>query len=88
MKINKKKNKKLDHVKIESFFIKIVKGRINYELNLFVNARIFFVFHISILELIHSKTSIQITFRYQSQEDKEFEVKTILKKEDQKYLVK
>ena len=64
LKINKRKNKKLDHVKVESFFIKIVKERINYELNLLVDARIFFVFHISILKLVHSKTLIQITFRY------------------------
>ena len=64
LKINKKKSKKLDHVKVESFFIKVVKGRINYELNLFVDARIFLVFHVLILKSIHSKTLIQITFRY------------------------
>ena len=34
LKINKRRSKKFDHVKIESFFIKIVKGRVNYELNL------------------------------------------------------
>ena len=88
LKINKKKSKKLDHVKVESFFIKIIKGRINYELNLLENAKIFLVFHISILKSIHSKTSIQITFQYQSQENDEFEVKKILKKKGQEYLVK
>ena len=58
LKINKRKSKKLDHVKVKSFFIKIVKGRVNYELNFLVDAKIFFVFHISILESTHSKTSI------------------------------
>ena len=58
LKINKKKNKKLDHVKIESFFIKEVKGRVNYELNFLVDAKIFLVFHISILKSTHSKAPI------------------------------
>ena len=66
LKINKKRSKKLDHVKVESFFIKVVKERVNYELNLFIDAKIFFVFHIFVLKSIHSNTSIQITFRYQS----------------------
>ena len=88
LKINKRKSKKLDHVKVESFFIKIVKGRINYELNLFVDAKIFLVFHIFVLKSTSSKTSIQITFHYQSQKNNEFEVKKILKKRGQKYLVK
>ena len=88
LKINKRKNKKLDHVKVESFFIKVVKERINYELNFFVDAKIFLVFHVSILKSIHSKTSIQITFRYQSQKNDEFEIEKILKKKGQKYLVK
>ena len=63
-KISKKRSKKLDHVKVESFFIKIIKGRINYELNLLIDVKIFFVFHISMLKLTHSNTLTQITFRY------------------------
>ena len=69
LKINKKRSKKLDHVKVESFFIKIVKGRVNYELNLSIDAKIFLVFHASVLEPTHSNTSIQTTFRYQPQEE-------------------
>ena len=65
LKINKKRSKKLDHVRVESFFIKIIKKRINYELNLFIDVKVFFVFHVSILKSTHSNTSIQITFRYQ-----------------------
>ena len=58
LKINKRRNKKLDHVKVESFFIKIVKNRINYKLNFLVDARIFLVFHIFMLKSTHSNTSI------------------------------
>ena len=58
LKINKGRSKKLDYVKVESFFIKNVKRSINYELNFFVDARVFFVFHIFVLESTHSKTSI------------------------------
>ena len=69
LKINKKRSKKLNHVRVESFFIKSVKGRINYELNFSINVKIFLVFHILILELAHLNTSIQITFRYKSQKN-------------------
>ena len=40
LKINKEKNKKLDHVKVEPFFIKDIKKLMNYELNLFVDVKI------------------------------------------------
>ena len=53
LKINKRRNKKLDHVKVESFFIKIVKRSINYELNFFNDAKIFFVFYIFVLKIAH-----------------------------------
>jgi len=60
----RKKSKKLDHVKIESFFIKEVKRSINYELDLLKNAKVFLVFHISLLELVDPNTFIQKTFHY------------------------
>ena len=40
LKINKEKSKKLDHVKVESFFIKDVKELMNYELNLLANVKV------------------------------------------------
>ena len=85
---SKRRSKKLNHVKVESFFIKKVKGRINYELNLLDNARIFLVFHIFVLKSAHQNTSVQTTFRYQSQEDQEYEVERILEQQGQRYLVK
>ena len=39
-KNSKKKNQKLNYVKIESFFIKKIKKTINYELNLFKNVKV------------------------------------------------
>ena len=88
LKINKKRNKKLNHVKVESFFIKVVKERMNYELNLFNDARIHFVFHISLLKSTHSNTSTQKTFRYKSQKNQEYEVERILREKNQQYLIK
>jgi murein L,D-transpeptidase YcbB/YkuD len=84
----RKKSKKLDHVKVEPFFIKAVKGPINYELDLLKDAKVFLVFHISLLEPVDPSTSIQKTFHYKSQEKNRFEVKEILKKKDQQYFVK
>jgi murein L,D-transpeptidase YcbB/YkuD len=84
----KKKSKKLDHVKIESFCIKEVKGSVNYELDLLKNAKVFLVFHISLLESADPSTPIQETFHYHSQKENRFEVERILGKKGQRYLVK
>jgi len=84
----RKKSKKLDHVKIESFFIKAVKKSINYELDLLKNVKVFLVFHISLLESVDSSTFIQETFHYYSQKENRFEIERILEKKSQRYLVK
>ncbi len=84
----KKKSKKLDHVKVEPFFIKAIKGSINYELDLLKDAKVFLVFYISLLKLVDPNTPIQETFHYKSQEKNRFEVEKILKKKGQRYLVK
>jgi hypothetical protein len=80
----KKKSKKLNHVKIESFFIKAIKESINYELDLSKNAKVFLVFHILLLKSVDLSTFIQETFHYKSQKKNRFEVKKILKKKDHK----
>jgi hypothetical protein len=84
----RKKSKKLNHVKVESFFIKEVKKSVNYELDLLKNVRVFLIFHISLLKSVDLSTSIQETFHYYSQKENRFEVEKILKKKDQRYLVK
>jgi hypothetical protein len=84
----RKKSKKLNHVKVESFFIKEVKESVNYELDLSKNARVFSVFHISLLESADPSTPIQKTFHYYSQKEDRFEIERILEKRDQRYLVK
>ena len=88
LKINKGKNKKLDHVKVESFFIKNIKKLMNYELNLLVDAKVWLVFHVSLLKSTHSKILVQTTFRYQKQKDQKYEIERILRQEGQQYLVK
>ncbi len=54
----KKKSKKLDHVKVESFFIKAIKESINYELDLSKNVKVFPMFYILLLELANSITPL------------------------------
>jgi hypothetical protein len=76
----RKKSKKLNHVKIESFFIKEVKESVNYELDLLRDARVFLVFYISLLESVDPSTFIQKTFHYHSQEKNRFEIERILER--------
>ena len=85
---NKRKSKKFDHVKVESFFIKINKRSINYELDLLKDVKVHSVFHVSLLKSIDFSTFIQNTFHYKEQKKNEFEVKNILTRKDQKYLIK
>jgi len=65
----RRKSKKLNHVKIELFFIKRVKKLVNYELDLLKNVRVFLVFYISLLKLVDPSTSIQKTFHYKAQKE-------------------
>ena len=87
-KKNRKRNKKLDSVKIESFFIKIIKKSVNYELDLSTDAKVFSVFHVSLLKSVDSDTSIQNIFHYEIQEDDEYEIEKILNSQSQKYFIK
>ena len=83
----KRSNKKLNHVKIESFLIDETKKSINYKLKLSKNVRIHLIFHISILKSINPDTFIQKTFHFESKK-REYKVKKILEKRNQKYFMK
>ena len=63
-KKRKKRNRKLNHVKIKLFFIKKMKKTINYELNLLKNVKIYSIFNILFLKLIDFNIFIQKTFHY------------------------
>ena len=54
----KKVNKKLNYMKIESFFIKAVKEPVSYKLNLSKNIRIYSIFHINMLKSADLSTVI------------------------------
>ena len=54
----KRSTKKLNHAKIESFFIKTVKESVSYELSLPKNTRIHSIFHINLLKSADLSTSI------------------------------
>ena len=83
----RKLNKKLNHMKIESFFIKAVKKSVNYELSLLKNTRIHSIFHINVLESADLSTSIQKDFHFENSK-KEYTIERILDQEDQKYFIK
>ena len=84
----KKSSKKLDHVKVDPFFIRKVKGLKTYELNLFKRIRVFSVFDISLLESVDPSTLIQKTFHFESDEEKVYTVEKILERKGQQYLIK
>ncbi len=84
----RKPSKKLDHVKVESFLVKKIKGPVNYELDLPKDAKVFSIFHISLLKLADSTTPLQDTFYFHSQKEKQYEVEKILRREGQEYLIK
>ena len=84
----KKISKKLNHVKIDSFFIKQQKESVNYELNLFSDIKIHSIFHVSLLKLADSKTFIQNTFHFQYKNENEYKIEKILTQNDQKYFIK
>ena len=83
----KRVSKKLNHVKVDPFFIKQQKGSVNYELDLFSNTKIHPVFHVSLLKSADPKTFIQDTFHFQYENEDEYEVEKILAQDGQRYLI-
>ena len=87
-KVKPPRTKKLDHVKVGPFLVKERTGPVNVRLRLLRDARVHPNFHILMIELADPETPLQETFHYQSEEEQKFEVKRILKKQGQQYLVK
>ena len=83
----KRLNKKLNHMKVGSFFIKVVKRSVNYELSLFKNTRIHSIFHINLLKSVDLNIFIQKEFHFENSKE-EYAVKDILNRKNQKYLIK
>ena len=84
----KQSSKKLNHQKVRPFFIKAIKGPVNYELELPPDTQIHLVFHIFLLEPADLETSIQTTLNNFKGYEDEYEVEKILKQKGQKYLIK
>ena len=84
----KKSSKKLNHVKIGSFFIRKIKELKTYELNLLKRIKVFSVFDISLLKSADFNTFIQKTFHFESDEEEIYTVKEILERKNQQYFVK
>ena len=84
----KRVSKKLNHVKIDLFFIKQQKESVDYELNLPSDIKIHSIFHVSLLKSADPKTFIQNTFHFQYEIDDEYKVEKILAQNDQKYFIR
>ena len=52
------KSKKLNLIKVRSFFIKVMKGTINYKLELPKNTKVYLIFYFLLLELANSEIAI------------------------------
>jgi hypothetical protein len=74
----KRLSKGLDHVKVGPFLISKQNGPVTYTLELPLDAKIHPRFYVSLLELADLETPLQRTFRYEIEEEKEFEVEKIL----------
>lgn len=61
-------SKKLNHVKIEPFFIKKTRESVNYKLKFSLDIKIHSIFHVSLLKSVDLETSVQITFHFKTQE--------------------
>jgi hypothetical protein len=75
---SKRLSKGLDHVKVGPFLVSKKNGPVTYTLELLLDAKIYPRFHVSLLEPADSKILLQRTFRYETEEEKEFEVEQIL----------
>src|SRR5688500_17228614 len=74
----KRPSKGLDHTKVGPFFISKQISPVNYQLELPQDAKIHPIFHVSMLEPADPTTPVQMQFRYEAEEEQEFEVEKIL----------
>jgi len=68
--------------------VKKTKKLVNYEFDLLKNVKVFLIFYILLLKLANSITSLQDTFYFYSQEEKQYKIEKILQQKNQKYLIK
>jgi hypothetical protein len=75
---SKRPSKGLDHVKVGPFLVSKKNGPVTYTLELPADAKIHPRFHVNLLEPADKDTPLQRTWRYETEEDNEFEVEKIL----------
>jgi hypothetical protein len=75
---SKRPSKELNHVKVGPFLVSKKNRLVTYTLELLADAKIHPRFHINLLEPADKDTLLQRTWRYETEEDNEFEVEKIL----------
>ena len=71
----------MDYVKVGPFKIKKIKGFVNYELKLLLNAKVYPIFYISLLEQAANNIPLATQFMFELQEDDIYKVEEILRKQ-------
>jgi hypothetical protein len=75
---SKRLSKGLDYVKVGPFLVSKKNGLVTYTLELLADVKVYPRFHVNLLELADKNTLLQRTWRYETEEDNEFEVEKIL----------
>ena len=86
--MNFKRNTKLFHVRVESFKIIEQKEKVVFILKLLKRKSIYSTFHVALLDKAHPKISLQKNWSVKSKNRKEYEMKRILDKKSEYYLIK
>ena len=84
----KKASKKLNNIKVGSFYVKKVRESKMYELKLSKNIKIFSIFDIFLLKSVDPKTFIQKTFHFKKEKEGIYTMKRILERRGQNYFIK
>jgi hypothetical protein len=71
-------SKGLDHVKVGPFLVSEKNGPVTYTLELPPDTKIYPRFHVKLLEPADPDTPLQRTFRYETEEENEFEIEKTL----------
>jgi hypothetical protein len=75
---SKRLSKGLDYVKVGPFLVSKKNGLVTYTLELPADVKVYPRFHVNLLEPADKNTPLQRTWRYEIEEDNEFEVEKIL----------
>ena len=78
----------MDYIRVGLFIISKIKGLVNYELELLIDAKIYLVFYILFLKKANPNILVITQFQYKTKKENIFEIKKILKQKGNQYFIK